>query len=512
MSLLLKNGFVVDPASGLKEKADVFIKDGRFVGGIKSPKETIDLEGRVVMPGGVDIHSHIAGSKVNMGRMMRPENKVNVPDTYTTGLLYMKMGYTFVVDPAMPPLKSLHTHHEFHDIPFIDKAALLLLGNNHIIAENIISKDKKLNNDWVAWYLTATKAYGIKAVNPAGGISWEWAKELKSLDEKAERLNISAREIIAELVRVNEELKMPSSFHVHLNNLGIYGNSDLTLETFDICKGGRTNIAHLQLSCYSGDSWATMASDSDRICKRVARQDGLTCDIGQVVFGDCTTMTADGRLEYHLQKLTHNKWVNFDVENETGTGVTPYTYSKKSAVNAIQWAIGLEIALLLKPEKVVLSTDHPNCGPFFAYPKIISWLMSKDARNKEFGECNQDARRRCILPDLDREYDLYEIAQITRSTPASILGVKCGIKEGNPANLAVYDLHYEEKDPGKIEKAFSDAWMVVKDGEAVYKNKELREKQGETLNVSPKSGLKENDVKEKFYEKYSILAEHFKIG
>ena len=510
MKILLKNGFIVDPASGMNEVGDILVDNGKFVEKTE-PEKTIDLGGRVVMYGGVDIHSHIAGSKVNIGRMIRPENKLNVPDTHTTGLLYAKMGYTFVTEPAMPPLKALHTHHELHDTPFVDSAALLLLGNNHFIAENIADNNHEENNQWVAWYLRAAKAYGIKAVNPAGGISWEWAKELSNLDEKCEKLNVSPREIMSELVRINEELKLPTSFHVHLNNLGLYGNSDDTIKSIDICKHGRTHIVHLQLSCYAGDSWANMGSDADRICKKISKSEWITGDMGQVVFGDCTTMTADGRLEYHLQKLTHNKWVNFDIENETGTGVTPYTYSKNVAVNAIQWAIGLELALLLKPEKVVLSTDHPNCGPFYSYPKIITWLMSKNARDKELSECNQDAAKRCILPSLGREMSFYEIAQITRSTPAEILGVECGIKPGNRANLAVYDITPEERNPEKIERAFSDAFLVLKNGEIVYENKNFRETYGSTISVEPKYKLDDARIRNKFYEEYSVLSEHFVI-
>ena len=35
---------------------------------------TIDARGYVVMPGGVDVHSHIAGSKVNGDAALRPES------------------------------------------------------------------------------------------------------------------------------------------------------------------------------------------------------------------------------------------------------------------------------------------------------------------------------------------------------------------------------------------------------------------------------------------------------
>ncbi|MCG2867251.1 MAG: amidohydrolase family protein, partial [Vulcanisaeta sp.] len=81
--ILIKNGVVYDPLNNIKgEVMDIAIKDGKIV----DPKElnpyekiiTIDASGKVVMPGGIDIHSHIAGPKVNSGRLLRPE------DHYTT--------------------------------------------------------------------------------------------------------------------------------------------------------------------------------------------------------------------------------------------------------------------------------------------------------------------------------------------------------------------------------------------------------------------------------------------
>ena len=64
---LIKNGFVFDPVLGIKgDRADVAIKDGKIVAttALSSPK-VIDAAGKTVMAGGVDIHAHVAGPKVN---------------------------------------------------------------------------------------------------------------------------------------------------------------------------------------------------------------------------------------------------------------------------------------------------------------------------------------------------------------------------------------------------------------------------------------------------------------
>ena len=63
MSILIKNGRVIDPANGRDEILDVLIADGKIakVGkGIKDKAEqTIDASGKLVTPGLVDIHVHL---------------------------------------------------------------------------------------------------------------------------------------------------------------------------------------------------------------------------------------------------------------------------------------------------------------------------------------------------------------------------------------------------------------------------------------------------------------------
>ena len=93
------------------------------------------------------------------------------------------------------------------------------------------------------------------------------------------------------------------------------------------------------------------------------------------------TITADGPWQHLLYQLTGRKWGNLDVENETGCGIVPYAYKEKNLVNAVQWAAGLELLLLIDdPWRIFLTTDHPNGGCFWRYPEIIQLLMNADHR------------------------------------------------------------------------------------------------------------------------------------
>ena len=72
--LKIINGEVYDPAHNINgEVRDICIENGRIVASV-SGGNTIDATGMVVMPGGVDMHAHIAGPKVNAARKMRPED------------------------------------------------------------------------------------------------------------------------------------------------------------------------------------------------------------------------------------------------------------------------------------------------------------------------------------------------------------------------------------------------------------------------------------------------------
>ncbi|MEM2094952.1 MAG: amidohydrolase family protein, partial [Candidatus Bathyarchaeia archaeon] len=76
MMLLIKNGVVYDPLNNVDgEKMDIVVSEGKIVDDSPSSNvETIDASGMIVMPGGVDIHAHIAGPDVNAGRLLRPED------------------------------------------------------------------------------------------------------------------------------------------------------------------------------------------------------------------------------------------------------------------------------------------------------------------------------------------------------------------------------------------------------------------------------------------------------
>jgi formylmethanofuran dehydrogenase subunit A len=542
--LLIRNGVVYDPINGVEgEKKDICIRDGKVVESVKNPK-VIDAEGRVVMPGGVDIHSHIAGAKVNVGRLFRPEDgrkgveaktKVcrmqsgySVPNTFATGYRYARMGYTFVMEAAMPPIAARHTHEEMVDIPILDNAALPLLDNNWMTMEYVKSGDTDLLAAYIAWMIKATKGYGVKIVNPGGTEAWAWAKNC-DLNDEVPYFDVTPAEIVKSLAEANEKFDMPHSIHVHGNMLGHPGNSGVTTDTYDLVKDIKPakdrqvmHATHTQFHSYGGTTWGDFNSKADEIADYINQNDHVTIDLGSIILGDTTTMTADGPMEYSLYQITGRKWTNHDVELETGSGITPFLYSGKSPVNTIQWAIGQELALLVKdPWKVALTTDHPNAGPFIGYPIIISMLMSKKRRDESAEDMHKVIYDRAIYPSIDREYSLYEIAIITRGMAAKALGLhehgKGHLGVGADGDVAIYDMSPEETDAGKIQKAFLNTKYTIKGGEVVVKDGEvIATPAGKTYFVTPECDDTLTDemmvkLKDKFDHYYSVTYNNYAV-
>jgi formylmethanofuran dehydrogenase subunit A len=487
--LRITGGKVYDPANGIHgETKDICIADGRIVSHVEGGR-TLDATGMVVFPGGVDIHTHVAGGALNFARGLTPENQRAAapflhtperragiggptPTTFATGYLYAGMGYTTVMEAAVPILSAKHTHEELRDIPIVDKACFLLMANNEIVLDLLEAGELDRAKQVVAWLVWAAKTYGVKAVNPGGVVAWKWGKDAKILTEPVEGYRkVTPAKIISGLAGIVDELGLPHPLHLHCNNLGAPGNFATTLETMKVLEGRRAHLAHLQFHAYGGDDWHTMRSEAARIAEYFNTQPNLTTDAGAVLFGNAVTITADGPWQHLLYQLTGRKWGNLDVENETGCGIVPYTYKGSNLVNAVQWAVGLELLLLLNdPWRVFLTTDHPNGACFWRYPEIIHLLMNADYRRECLKKLPPKALKRLVLPELDRQYTLEEIAVITSAGPAKALGLpqKGHLGVGADADVTIYN----EKPDGVL--MFRYPRYVIKGGEIVVEEGDVR--------------------------------------
>ena len=497
-AIRITGGKVHDPANGIDgEVRDVCLDDRKVVADVGPDARRIDARGMVVMPGGVDIHAHIAGPKVTAARKLSPEERRDdpldrtevlrsgtgglVPSTFATGYRYSLLGYTTVVEAAAPPLAARHVLSELRDTPMIDKAFLILMGNNQVLFDLIrecagagaASGGRDRLKDAVAWWLEATGGYGVKLVNPGGVERYKQSGgHVDSLDDEVAGFGVTPRQVLEAIGGAVDELGLPHPVHIHANNLGVPGNADTTLDTMRTLSGRQAHFAHVQFHSYGGKPGGLPRSRSADLLEHLSSHPEFTVDVGQVMFGPAVTMTADAHVSEVLRDLDGGKWLSHDTEVETGCGIVPYTYRAGNYVHALQWGIGLELFLLGKdPWQVMLSTDHPNGGSFLSYPKLIRLLMDRAFREDQMRRANPKAiRRTALLDGIEREYTLNEIAVITRAAPARRLGLrdKGHLGIGADADVTIYH------DRADREEMFATPRYVIKAGELAVEDGDLR--------------------------------------
>lgn len=489
MFIRLQGGKVYDPRNEINGKVvDLYFKNGRMVKAPANPEsvdETIDASGCVIMAGGIDIHTHIGGGKVNIARTMLPEDHRGTevsnsehphagcghaaPSTLTAGYRYAEMGYTACFEPAMLPINARQSHMEMADTPIVDKGAYALLGNDDLLLRLMKQKaPEETIRDYVAWTLEASQALAIKVVNPGGINAFKFNQRKLDLDEKNIHYGVTPRAILDTLSKAMKDLGVAHPLHIHGCNLGVPGNDQTTLDTIRGLEGIPAHLTHIQFHSYGLEGDRAFSSSAAQIAEAVNTNKNISVDVGQIMFGQTVTESGDSMRQYAGSAFASpKKWVGMDIECDAGCGVVPFKYKDKNFVNALQWAIGLELFLLVDdPWRIFLTTDHPNGAPFTSYPHLIRLLMDKSFRNDMLKTINADAALASNLGAIKREYSLYEIAIMTRAAPARSLGLKqkghLGV--GADADIAVYRTH------NNVEKMFEKPAYVYKGGQLVVRN------------------------------------------
>ena len=517
MLIQLKGGRVIDPAHRRDGKGDVFIEDGRIVATPegRKPDEVYDVSGKVVMAGGVDLHSHIAGSNVTLARQLMPELPALAADdgqpiapspaawgAYATGIRYAEMGYTTVIEPAMIPTHAIEAQMELAAIPIIDVGALAILGNDDYtlgLLRGGRAKSGELK-DYVAWTLAHAKALGLKIINAGGSEAFKFNARSFGLDDEVPDYGVTSRAIVEALQHAVADLGVPHPPHVHCNNLGIAGNVETAVATIEATQGLPIHFAHIQFYGYGDEGERGLSSGAPRLMQAVNAHKNATVDVGQVMFGQTVTISGDilrqfdGRLA-----ASPRKWV-INQGDGNGTGVVPYNYRAESFVNAMQWAIGLEIFLLAEDTwRVLFSTDHPNGALFVRYPEIFHLLMDKDERTRWLDGVPPAVREMSNLAGITRELTLSELAVITRAAPARLLGLtdRGHLGPGAIADIAVYT---ERKNKTVM---FAGADLVFKSGELVVRDGAVvRVTHGRCYHVDPGFDAQIAGRVKAFYDRY----------
>jgi formylmethanofuran dehydrogenase subunit A len=517
----IAGGEVYDPAHGINGLVrDLWIDGTRIVSPPSDPdawtERRLDARGYSIMPGGIDMHCHIAGSKVNAGRRMLPDRLNVIPTTQATGRMLAGIGYTTAFDAAVAPLLARHTHDELRDTPNVDRGCFLLFGNNRFVLDRLAAGDRAGLDAYVADTLKSAGGYAIKIVNPGGVESYKQIsrKTIQELDEPVEPYGVAPRQILRELAQCAERLGLPHSAHIHCNNLGLPGNSETTLRSMQALDGARGHFAHIQFHSYAGDRAdpRSFASGTEKLFDYVMAHPEITIDVGHVSPGKTVAITGDVAFASLLRQLTGGRWYSSDTENEASCGVIPTEFKPEtSLIHAVQWAIALEwyLLMLADPWRVALTSDHPNGGAMTRYPELIHLLMDAAFRNEMLSRMPKKVRQRTRLADLSAEYGLFEIAIITRAAPARILGLttKGHLGEGADADVTVYT-----PSPDRT-TMFARPRYVLHRGTLVLEDGEPRAASaGQTIRVEPDSDLdRRSSIDDWIREQYSVQPENYRL-
>jgi formylmethanofuran dehydrogenase subunit A len=468
---------VIDPThSRHGELADLYVDAGRIVEPPAASQwagESIDMGGAMVMAGAIDLHTHIGGGKVNLARLLMTDESQRASlaehievaaarqrsaaprvhgnfapgplwSSTVTGELYARMGYTTCFEPAMLLTQARGTHLQLADTPLLDTGAYVVMGNEDWLLRALASGCTAAEvRNLVAWTVQASQALAVKVVNAGGIHAFRFDQRTLDVDQPHARLGVTPRQILRELAAAVDELGLPHPLHVHTSNLGMPGNIAATLATIDAVEGRRLHLTHAQYHAYTAEGPFGMGSAAEQLARRVNETPELSLDVGQVVFGQTVTISADTAAQTRNSRHAKpSKAYIADVECSGGCGVVPIRYENKNYVNSLQWAIGLELLLLVKnPYQIFLTTDHPNGGPFTSYPHLIRLLMDRSFRAAALEAVHPAVAERSLLRELDREYSLDEIAILTRTAPARILGLhdRGHLRPGAVADLVFYE-------------------------------------------------------------------------
>lgn len=478
----ITGGRVCDPANHTTGTvADILINDSCIVDQLPQDVQPtqirrINAAGCVIMPGGIDIHTHIAMPVIDSPAPNELDPPIvdddwPLPSTALAAAQYTAMGYTTAIEAAVAPCQIEPARRQLLQANNLDVGYLIELGNHEPIIELLDQGDERAALTTVTDLLRTTGAYGIKLVNPGHALHClrtNRYEEFTSVDQTLTDTRVTPRRIMQLMASATESLGLPHGPHLHCHRLGLPGNIEATLEALGAFEGRRVHLAHAQFHAYGQTPAGEYASAAQPLCDYLDQHPHVTLDVGQIVFGTAWVVTEDIALRHRLEDSPQTP---SQLQNAQYNPPLRFTYRPDDSVHSLQWAIGLEIVLTCRNLwQIALSVDHPNGGPFWAYPQIIAWLMNKSLRDEQLAAIHPNAAAQSNLKQIDRELTLEEIAIITRAGPARALGLdnKGHLGTGADADIAIYADHQAD-----AQRMFANARHVIKSGQVVMEDGQL---------------------------------------
>ena len=537
--LIIKNGLVFDPINNIEgEIKDILIQDGKIVDKLSSEKDckVIDAKNKTVIPAALDIHTHVASQQVNWARLIGA-NHTKFKEIWKGLTLeniansYISNGYTFILEANVFPSLARQTIFNFKHLPVLDKAMLLNVSNFWPLELEFQRGKIDTMAVFLSDLLSKTKGFGLKVYNPFESENWNLKILRKDVSSKGRLYNFSALDVYENLTKANEYLGLPHSIHAHIegyeqlkakNNLFTIINAikALNLERISEINGvkERSQIFHIaHASAYNVDG------NNMELINLLNENKNIDVDLGFVGFYEINPLiTSDRRLIDSLLNgeniENRRKVISSAVEFEGDTFATLRSFDKKNLQDCIMWANAIDIPLKVNNKwQIQLSVNFPNYAQIDDIPRIATWLISKEARNKFMGGMNENFLKSNSLLDNDKSLTFNDFVILTRASPAKSLGlanIKGNLSIGADADINILDLNINNTDIAKNFKLFqetlSNIEYVIKTGEIIkHKEKIDLNSQGKIFWSKGKVDVENKDLimnsKREFYQKYGSI-------
>ena len=527
--LIIKNGLVYDPINGIEgEKKDILVETGKIVDKFGSNKDIkeIDATGKTVIPAATDIHTHVASHQVNWVRLLGSNNKEFKEEWKGLTLRkiakdYLSMGYTFILEANVFPSLAKQTIFNFQQIPVLDKAMLLNISNFWPL-ELEFQRDKiKDMAIFLSDLLAKTSGFGFKVYNPFECEMWNFKEMRDDLSKQGRLYNFSALDVYKSIAKCVKSMKLPHSAHIHIEG---YENDIGKLNLFTVLEEIKSlNLEHDQIFHIAHANSYSFDGDNNELINFFNENPNINADLSFLGFNRINpVITSDRRLVNFMFTMdsTDNlhKLISSAIEFEGDSFISMRSLNKSDFKACVLWANALDIVLNGKNKhQLSFSLNFPNYANITDIPKIVTWLVSREARVNFMKGMNDLFIKNNPLSSNDKELSFSDLIRLTRANPAKILGlssIKGNLGPESDADINIIDLNIKDinlsTDYKDLELALSNIEYVIKAGKIVKKEDKINmmsngqifwsegqvEKEGNNLILTKKA---------EFFKKYSSM-------